>query len=514
MREDTALPTQAHADVLTLAWQFASSRRVLAGILSALAALVLLSALIPQMPGEIAADQAAAVRWLATRAQQANVVDRIVGALGLFNIYGSLIWWVLCGLLFVSLTVRLADDLRSSWRLWSTGLHGDAPGTPVTETVNTPLPEVAQTLQDELIANFSMVQASDRDGSLILSAQRSRTGIWARPIVLLGGALWLIGLWISGQMAWRESALSLSPGRSVRLAHRPSIMIQLARAEPPQIELSHPGGNVRLNIGTPWPGYWGGITFHTTGRMPAVTVEATTDTGQRLALQPLMESSLEPQLTLDFPHVQTESGFAVPDRGVVFRLVSFEHLPENLASGPALLVQAFEAGQSEPVYSQFITADTTVEIEGVHYLLRLTQSLMLTAAHDPGSLWVLAGATLVWIGCLIGLLKPYQGWQVSLSPARGGTQVRWDSVILGARPDLPVVRPGTSYEFPATSSLVLAWIAAVIPALATAALVASLGWGQWTLGRYWLEHPGQKALLALALGALAWQTSTRPEGHR
>jgi len=514
MREDVALSTHVYTDALTLAWQFASSRRVLAGILSALAALVLLSALIPQMPGEIAADQAAAVRWLATRAQQANVVDRIAGVLGLFNIYGSLVWWVLCGVLFVSLAVRLADGLSLSWRLWSTDSHDGAPGTTVTETVNTPLPELAQALQDELITSSSMVQVSERDGSLILTAQSGRVGIWAGPALLFGGVLWLAGLWISSQTAWHESALFLSPGRSVRLAHRPDITIQLANIQPLQIELNQPEGSVRLNIGPLWPGHWDGISFHATGRMPAVTVEAVTNAGQRLALQPLTGSSLEPQLTLDFPHAQMESGFAVPDRGVVFRLVSFEHLPEDPASGPALLVQAFQAGQSEPVYSQFITADTTVEIEDARYVLRLTQSIVLTAAHDLGFLWVLVGAALVWVGCLVGLLKPYQGWQVSLTSIRGGTRVRWDSIILGARLGLSVIRPGAARELPASFPSVLAWIAAVAPTLAMAALAVSLWWGQWTMGRYWLDHPGQKALSALTLGVLAWQVKTWPEGRK
>ncbi len=514
MREDTTLPMYAHTDALTLAWHFASSRRVLAGILSALAALVLLSALIPQMPGEIAADQAAAVRWLATRAQQANVVDRITEALGLFNIYGSLVWWVLCSVLFVSLAVRLADGLSLSWRLWSTGSHDEAPESTVTETIDTPLPELAQTLQDELTTNSDMVQVSERDGSLILTAQSGRVGIWAGPALLFGGVLWLAGLWISSQTAWHESALFLSPGRSARPVHRPNITIQLVSVQPLQIELNRPEGRVRLNISPLWPGHWGGISFHATGRVPAVTVEAVTNAGQRLPLQPLTESSLEPQLTLDFPRAQMESGFAVPERGVVFRLVSFEHLPEHPTSGPAFLVQAFQAGQSEPGYSQFITADTIVEIEDTRYVLRLTQSIVLTAAHDPGFLWVLVGAALVWVGYLVRLLKPYQGWQVSLTSIRGGTQIRWDSIVLGARPGLSVVRPDAAHEPFVPSPSVLAWIAAVAPTLTTIALVVSLWWGQWTMGRYWLDHPGQKALSALTLGVLAWQVKVWPEGRR
>jgi hypothetical protein len=274
--------------------------------------------------------------------------------------------------------------------------------------------------------------------------------------------------------------------------------VQLADTQPPQIELSQGDGKVRLTLGTIRPGSWRGISFHVTGRLPAVTIEAAANGGQPLALQSLTGDISKPRLTLDFAHAQTESGFAVPDQGVVFRLVSFDHLPTDPARGPALLVQAFAVGQSEPVSSQFIIADTSIEVGGARYTLELTQSLLVTATHDPGFFWALTGIGLAWVGYVLGLLKPYRAWLVTLISTSAGTQVRRCTVEVGSGLD-------TAPSLSAVST----WLAASAPALALAALAVLTWWGQWKLGHYWGEHIIQKVWLAVMLAVLAWHTWTK-----
>ncbi|MCD6289561.1 MAG: hypothetical protein J7M34_03585 [Anaerolineae bacterium] len=171
---------------------------------------------------------------------------------------------------------------------------------------------------------------------------------------------------------------------------------------------------------------------------------------------------------LAFPRLQMESGFTVPDRDLAFRLVNFDHLPDDPNSGPAILVQAFQAGQGAPVASWFVTTDTTLTVGNARYILRLTRSVVLTAAHDPGALIVLLGGVLVCLG--------------------------YAALALGWRGSLPR----------------LALMASVLAALAAGGLAFVFIYNQWKLGCYALGVPGQRLLLAVTLIALAWQAWTWP----
>ncbi len=512
MSKDSALSSQARIDVLTLAWQIGSSRRVLAATLAALSILALLSIVIPQMPGEIAADPASATRWLAANTQEQGVIWRIIGPLGLFQIYNSVIWRSLCGLLFICLSVHLADELPARQRLWQRGLDAAISVTRPAEIRDTLTltTEAAEALQQEMLARAGTTQTPKDNGSLMVTARHGQVGIWAKPTAQIGGILLLLGLWISGQTAWHESGLFLSPDRDARLAHRPDLTLQWVASQPPRVKLRGPKGESELSIGRLRPAYREGIGFFLTGQTPAVTIRGTGSEGQPLPMQPFAEGVPDTELTITFPRAQTENGFTVPDQNTVFRLVSFEHLPGDARSGPAFLVQVFQAGQNEPTFNEFITTDTTIELAGARFELDLTGSMVLTAAYDPGFSLVLAGSAIAWLGCLMGLVKPYRGWRAIFTPARDGTRLVWRAVDLGIRPDGPLT-PSALRAPRGSSSAALRWAAALAPVWTMAILTASLWWGQWTSGRYWMELNSQKWLLTLALAALSWQAWRWPK---
>ncbi len=503
MSEDIALPTtHTRIDRWTQAWRFASSPRILAGMMFALAVLALISALIPQVPAEIASDPSATARWVAMRAQAQGWPGQAIASLGLHRIYNSPLWWLLCGLLFIALAVQLADMLPDHWQRWRREPDPDAAEAPESQ-VNVPLADLVQRLQEELSAAFDTiyVQAGEKQAKLV--AQSQRLGLWAIPLVLAGGLLLLTGLWISRQAAWHESNIFLPPGRSVRLAHRPEVSLQLTDTQPPQIEINQADQTAHLTLTDARSQRWHGIRFYLVNQTPAVTIEARAADGQALSLQPLTEGEPTDRLTLSFPRPQAESGFAVASQNIVFRLVSFAHLPTDPSSGPALLVQAFQGSAAEPIYSQFITEDTTITIQGVRYLLQFGRSVTLAASHDPGALLVLSGAFIVSLGYLLLLLYPYRGCAIALQATRGGTRARW--VFIG--PSGVHVQPSLLAESspsPGTRSVLSARWAAIAPALAAWAWTASLAWGQWVQGRYWTGAIWQKLLLAVTLATIAW----------
>lgn len=517
MLRDSGRFSQTHVDVFAMAWQIGASRHLLAATLVALSILALFSSVIPQMPGEIAADPASAARWLAANTQERGVIQRILGPLGLFQIYHSVIWRSLCGLLFICLSVHLADELPTRRHLWRKGLGAVASVPRPVEIRDSLTAEAADSLQRELLAHAGAVSTIEGYDSFTVAAQHGRAGIWAKPMTQIGGMLLLVGLWISGQTAWYEPGVSLSLEREARLVHRPDLTLQWMASQPPRVKLRSPKGESELSIGWLRPAYWEGIGLYLTGQTPAVTITSMDNEGQPLLMQPLAEGAPSTELTLTFPRAQTESGFTVLDQNMVFRLVSFEHLPGDERSKLAFLVQAFQGSQNEPTFNEFITADTTIELAGARFKLDLTGAVVLTAAHDPGFPLVLGGSAIAWLGCLVGLLTPYRGWRVTFTSGRDDIQVTGCAVDLGARPVGPLLpnalraRWNSADMLARRRSAAWEWAVALASVGMMALLTASLWWGQWASGRYWMELGSQKWLLALTLAALSWQAWRWPK---
>jgi hypothetical protein len=518
MSRDSVLFSPIRINVFATAWQIGASRRTLTAIFATLSLLALLSMIIPQMPGEIAADPASATRWLIANTQERGIIQRIIGSLGLFQIYSSVIWRGLCGLLFACLSVHVADELPARRRLWQGKFDTALSITRVTEIKGILTAAVAETLWGELLAYARTMPMTGDDGDFTSVVQRGRAGVWAKPMAQIGGILLLTGLWISGQMAWHESGLSLSPEREARLIHRPDLAMRWIASQPPRLELHSPEGKSELSIGWLRPAYQEGIGFYLTGQTPAVAITGTDGEGQPLQMQPLSEGSPSAGLTLTFPRAQMENGFIALGQNLMFRLVSFEHLPEDVRRGPAFLVQAFQMGQNEPIFNKFITTDVTIELAKARFQLDLTEVVVLTATYDPGFPLVLVGSMIAWLGCLMGLAMPYRGWYLTFTPARDGFQVTGYVADLGVLPHDPMIssaldalRDHTGMSSRPPYLTALEWAAALTPVGMMAILTASLWWGQWTSGSYWMEWNSQKWLLILTLAALSWHAWRWPK---
>ena len=423
---------------LDAVWQIAIATRTLRAALIVMAGLAFLAAWIPQMPAEIAREPAAAARWTATQMAGSEGVGLAASALGLSHIYFGLAWRSLGAVLFVLLAVRLVAPRQAG-------------------------------------ATMTLVRA--------------------RQAALAGGLLVLIGLWISGQAAWQEKGVLLQTGRSVSLVHQPDLSLQIASIQPLRVRVAHADGQEAIVApASPWWGVWRGMRVIDRGFVPSVTVRATTTltaTAGSVLLQPLGSEQRMPELTLEFAASQIESGFAVPEQGIVFRLVSFERAPDGPAGQPALLVQTFEAGESEPGFSEFITQDTMIPIRGVEYRFEIDQAARIDVIYDPGAPIVLAGASVAWMGIIV--------WLVGAALAR-----RRGRDGLGAEGQSAMIAESTIEErrdWRAAS----AFAAPLLAALALGVLAGSLWWGSWREGTYWLGTAAQRWLLAVTLGLLSWQ---------
>lgn len=434
---------------LDAVWQIATETRTLRVALIAAASLAFLAAWIPQMPAEIAREPAAAARWTATQMAGSERIGLAASALGLSQIYSGLAWRTLGAVLFVLLAVRLV--------------------------------------------------ASRQAGATTIL-------IRARQATLAGGLLVLMGLWISGQAAWQEKGVLLQTGRIVPLVHQPGLSLQIASIQPLRVRMARAGGQEAIVApASPWQGAWRGIRVVSRGFVPSVTVRATptlTATAGSVLLQPLGSEQRMSELTLEFAASQVENGFAAPEQGIVFRLVSFERAPGGPAGQPALLVQTFESGESEPGFSEFITQDTTITVRGVEYHFKIDQAARVDAIYDPGAPIVLAGASIAWIGIVVWLMGGI------LARRRGRSGHRTE--VLGTTAAEPAIarRGDWRNAWRAASASAAPWLAA----LALGILTGSLWWGVWREGNYWLETSVQRWLLAATLGLWSWQIGALEAG--
>lgn len=438
MRREMQTATRWPIQALDAGWQIASATRTLRVALIATAGLAFLAAWIPQMPAMLAREPAAAARWTATQMAGEDGLGLVASALGLSQIYFGLAWRTLGAILFVLLAVRLA----SSRQQWPTTLAR------------------------------------------------------AQQAMITGGLLALAGLWISGQAAWQEQGMLLQTGRNIPLAHQPDLSLQVASIQPLRVHIASADGQEAVVApASPWQGAWRGIRVVGRGFVPSATVRATptlTATTGPVLLQPLGSEQGTPELTLEFAASQMESGFAAPEQGIVFRLVSFERAPHGPAGQPALLIQTFEPGESEPGFSEFITQDTTITVRNVEYRFTIDQTARVDVIYDPGAPIVLAGASIAWIGIVV--------WLVGAALRR-----RHDHGSHGTegRPAIDKSRDWRDIWRAAAP-----WLAA----LTLGALTGSLWWGSWCEGAYWLGTAAQRWLLAVTLGLLSWQAGTPEAG--
>lgn len=441
MRPETQESTRLSIQALDAMWQIATETRTLRAVLVAMASLALLAVFIPQMPAALAREPVAAARWTASQMAGWGSIGLAASAIGLSAVYYGSAWRTLCATLFVLLAVRLAAPHQ-------------------------------------------------REPSALVNARRAAIG---------GGLPLLIGLWISGQMAWQERELLLQTGRSVHLVHQPGLSLQIASISPLQVRMARAGEEAILSPPSPWRSAWRGMRVVGRGFVPSVTVRATptlTATTGPVLLQPLGSEQGTSELTLEFAASQMESGFAAPEQGIVFRLVSFERAPHGLARQPALLIQTFEPGESEPGFSEFITQDTTIAVRGVEYRFRIDQAARVDVIYDPGAPIVLAGASIAWVGIVVRLVGTalrrrhgHNSHGTEGRPARDESRDWrdiWRAASAGAAP----------------------WLAA----LALGALIGSLWWGSWREGTYWLGTAAQRWLLMVTLGLLSWQADVLEAG--
>ena len=403
--------------------------RVLGALIILLALSVAVGLLLPQTPATLA-DPDAASRWLAETSSRYGNLGALLQSTGAFDLWHSG-WFhgIVAALAFV-LLLRLGYALGDAHgRLRhpnAAGAVAEARRWPYHHTIALEGDRVGviAELTDDLRSEGWQVTSAETGSTTAIVAERSRWGLVAIPVFYAGVLLILAGLWLGQLAGWREEGLALLPGQPVTLTHDSRLTISLLDedAKPDTLAL-------QSNAGARWtgafsPAGWArlaGLTIHRTGEGQALSITARDRNGASLQLQSSDQPSrAQNALELAFDQPRAEQVFYVPERELVVSVVSFPALPERGFAGPTFLVQAFQAGQRDPVFNQFVEGDTSLAVGDDTFQLATGRLVSVAVSRNPATPFTLAGGVLALVGLIGALWRPAGRLALSLRDAPRG----------------------------------------------------------------------------------------------
>jgi len=260
-----------------------------------------------------------------------------------------------------------------------------------------------------------------------VTAERSRWGLMATPLLYGGLLVVLAALWLGQVLGWQEADITLVPGEQTHLSRDQALLLGLDVAADGAMAVvvqQQDGPAVSYPFSARGTVSVAGVTIHRTGEGLALGVSAQDPDGDPLQLQPLEEQSpASPNLSLVFDQPRAERVFLVPARQLAFSIVAFPALPERGFTGPTFLVQAFQVGQREPLFNEFVQGDAAVTVAGDTYQLHSGQFVTVQASRNPGMPLLVAGLAIAVAGVLLSLGRPAGRLHLQLRGQRNGVAV-------------------------------------------------------------------------------------------
>lgn len=281
-----------------------------------------------------------------------------------------------------------------------------------------PLAAALARAEAALHGRFSRVASESDTTHAQLYAERGRLGA-AGPLLAYGGALALLaGLAIDAAAGWRTANLFLAPGNTATLSQAPGLQVTVteitggANGAGTSLTLARDGAGKAIRIGYARPARWGNLWLTQQATGPALAVSATDQDQHPLLLQSLAAGGAGGEtLRVLFQQAQSEQAFAIPDRNLAFRVVSYAALPERGIGRPVYLVEGYRGDDPAPALSELVEDAGTLTLDKVTLALRRDRYAEIRAAYLPGLPPVLAGALLLLAGALLSARRgPVRLW--------------------------------------------------------------------------------------------------------
>jgi cytochrome c biogenesis protein len=423
-------------DPLALIWRIGCSRRLSLVLFSMLVLALLLSSWFPQATYELPGDSASYTRWLAAVHQRYGVMTDWARALGLFDLRGSFVFRLLLVAIAYNLLISLADQINSLF-----ARTGELPATNDYQPV--------WVIEHGLASAEAMARMRgywQRRRLWIIREEGSRFFLrlpWRQAFALLahlGLVFALAALLLNERFGWQEARVSLAEGQSYNMARlggltlvADSIAVSFGEQSAPldwqsDLSLMDQGQQLALGqvrAGHPWRFREG--LFGQTGFGLAAELVAKGEQGQPELVQALPAQPGQRGQVINFSASGEEGYFAVPGRGLSFRLTYYDALPQRGIEGAVIHIQAYRSGQITPVWESFLQDQASLSLDGIEYRFHRTYYAVLQASFIPGVgmfilglVMVLAGAAAFWVPSDSTVVLESQDRKVSARLSSGG----------------------------------------------------------------------------------------------
>ncbi len=406
-------------------WRALNSRWLLAGAVLLLLLLLLAQRWLPQAPGQVAEDPAAAVRWRNVQRDQWGWAGPLLLALGLFDVDSSPIFFAAVALAGLAAALQLADaldgallparlrrafDAETAWvdaagplyraRVAVARLPADALAEVHARLREAGLPVVEQSPPPAQVAGDG-----SGGGEVRILAARGVRARRLRPLLPAGLLLALAALWVGALFGWEVQADALAPGDVfVYAPHSVAFTYTLPAADAgapgaPALEVSIRGRNAMLGAGE-YARVADARTRVTEG-VAALLVQA-----ERPLLARPGESNARAAVGLAFPQEGSEEFLLLPAEDIGLRLVRLGG--QNAGS---FLVEIFAEDDVQPVERLQIAEDAelTVPVPGSEPLrlqVAVLPALDVRAVRAPGQWLYWPALGLALVGLAGWLMRP------------------------------------------------------------------------------------------------------------
>ena len=345
-------------------WQIATSDYLIAALLLGVAAGLIITTRLPQMP---VADPVAYAQWLSeTQAQFENATT--MQTLGLFTITRSLGFRILLALLAGILLLRLVeigDRLRQNQEI--TDPQGEW-----RDLAKVHLPDVMDDLRRR---RYRILHEPP-----LLQADRWP---WADLFPLLahsGGLLLLIGLLVTHLWGWRTEGLIVQSGKRLALSDTETWVAWDENTH----DVTHSPG----------------IQALIEGQVPGIQARADDGTGRPLSLQ---TPDTEPATQLTVALAQDQY-FAIPEAQLVVRLAP--HPNHDTEAHSPVLVQVYRSPPGRLVTEAEVEEEIKLPVDDVTLELTSVPYARLTVIFNPGLWPTSAGLVVLTVGLLGSIAWP------------------------------------------------------------------------------------------------------------
>lgn len=452
MAKELPAPEAARFEPLSVLWRVFAAPQTLMVLLGLVALALLLGSLIPQIPPQATSDPQA---WLAVQTGFFGQGNRLVRALGLYDVYHAFWFRLLLVLAGLCLSVRMVESVELAWRVggrkpWTMAVLAGWGDHPPQFLLSSSLSsEEVQARLGGFATRCGYWQAG-LSGLPVpgLGVARRRRMLWVQPLGYAGLLLALVGLAIASTWGWQIENWQLAPGESRAVGHDTPYAVRLDAFE---LQLGEDGrlqGHIgeiawlegekvldRATVGVGRPVIVRGIAVRQIGYVPVVTVRGWAESEQPLALQTEGEAlGGGSEVEVRFSSPQAQPFVLIPDRDL-FLSLSFE--PLCAQDTPALHVNRIRGGGQEPETLKTLTESGSVSMGELRLDLDLAYAPLLRVDYRPAMGLVVAGMVLVvavliasWVApprlawIAVGRNKEGQTAIQVQAPARAGAS-RW-----------------------------------------------------------------------------------------